>query len=90
MQAVRGLTALHVAAQACSPHGVLLMQAIGIHAATGDYRLLASKELVARRMRDEGDSRVCRQTLEALENPAQVEHWRRIAFQVTPLLPCPP
>jgi ankyrin repeat protein len=86
-EGTHGMTALHVAAMHCNPHGALLMQAIGIDAATGDNRLLAPKELVERRIRDEGGSRVCRQTLDALNNPALVNHWKRIAFQVAPLLP---
>jgi ankyrin repeat protein len=85
-EARHGMTALHVAAMHCNPHGVLLMQAIGIDAATGDSRLLTPKELVERRIRDEGDSRTCRQTLEVLDNKALVNHWKRIAFQVAPLI----
>lgn len=86
-EARHGMTALHVAAMHCNPHGVLLMQAIGIDAATGDSRLLTPKELVERRIRDEGESRTCHQTLEALDNKALVNHWKRIAFQVAPLIP---
>lgn len=86
-EARHGMTALHVAAMHCNPHGVLLMQAIGIDAATGDSRLLTPKELVERRIRDEGESRTCHQTLEALDNKVLVNHWKRIAFQVAPLIP---
>jgi|APLak6261668527_1056067.scaffolds.fasta_scaffold01348_3 hypothetical protein len=82
-----GMTALHAAAQYCNPHGVLMMQAIGIDAATGDNRLLAPKELIDRRIRDEGESRLCRQTLKALNNKALVDHWKQIAIQVAPLAP---
>lgn len=85
-EARHGMTALHVAAMHCNPHGVLLMQTIGIDAATGDSRLLTPKELVERRIRDEGESRTCSQTLEALDNTALVNHWQRIAFQVAPLI----
>ena len=81
-----GMTPLHVAAQNCNPHGVLMMQAIGIDTATGDSHLLASKELVDRRIRNEGESRLCRQTLEALGNKELVNHWKRIAFQIAPLV----
>ncbi|OHC69885.1 MAG: hypothetical protein A3H93_12930 [Rhodocyclales bacterium RIFCSPLOWO2_02_FULL_63_24] len=80
-----GMTPLHVAAEQCNPHGALLMQAIGIDPATGDSRLMAPKELVDRRIRDQGDSRLCRQTLEALGNKALVAHWKQIAYQVAPL-----
>ncbi|MFH2089043.1 MAG: ankyrin repeat domain-containing protein [Pseudomonadota bacterium] len=86
-EARHGMTALHVAAMHCNPHGVLLTQAIGVDAATGDSRLLTPKELVERRIRDEGESRTCHQTLEALDNKALVNHWKRIAFQVAPLIP---
>lgn len=81
-----GMTPLHVAAEQCNPHGVLLMQAIGIDAATGDSRLMAPKELVDRRIRDQGDSRLCQHTLEALGNKALVNHWKQIAYQVAPLI----
>ena len=86
-EARHGMTALHVAAMHCNPHGVLLMQAIAIDAATGDSRLLTPKELVERRIREEGESRTCHQTLEVLDNKALVNHWKRIAFQVAPLIP---
>lgn len=85
-EASNGMTALHVAALNCNPHGVLMMQAIGIDPATGDNRMLAPKELVERRIRDQGDSRLCRQTLDALNNKALINHWRQIAYQVAPLI----
>lgn len=82
---IDGNTPLHFAAELCNPHGVLLMQALGIDAATGNSKLLMAREIVERKIQNEGETRQCRQTIEALNNKDLARYWRQIAIQTRPI-----